>query len=728
MGNVRRFGVIAVLVWTVAMFSLSALAVAQTQTPESSSASAMPQWAHLDAHVAQALPMQASRAGQAPFINTANVHLPEGLLPILLDALAAFPNGATHFLLASTRESDTGDWGAISYAPLDGPDATEVYIGEGGSARLMLAVREATGWQVAPQDSVAFDKLLARAPNAFISAEAKAMLNNARRTSASNTTVDYKWPWPASLSWRWMQGWHYKSAHDIGTNGSDKRALASADGVITYVCRGNVGAAVRIKHADGQETGYWHIDAGQLAPGIAVLQTVKQGQVLGILRPGTWSDTQGCQQYTSQTADNAHIHWEIPGNFTVEGWTITTNASAFIKDAVTKTCNGGCWQANNFFTSSNQPGGNPDPTITPTPSPTLTPTPTATPTALPASLSFEPAVVYTQPNVPITLSVVLTGGRDITDLSFSLLYSGNLALSRLAPTGTVPHGVIAVAQFTPTQYGVAQVQFSQAVITQSNDLTQTPLTQPAWVYVGGCAGDLDLDAAVTLTDVRQLALRWPSAVSETLYLAGQDFDDNDHIDIADVQRVAYRVGSTCTEPLSEPITASAVISSNAPIITLTLQPIIQSIFAGGSVTVGIVLSEVAPFSDTLDLGGFSLAASYSQTALQLREVASGPLLVQSGREFTPLPMTATVSTDILTHTIGIVSLGVSPTLTLTNELSQSVLAILTIQTSRSGTQTLQLGDVLLVNQSGNIIPAALNESLEIYVSDGHPVYLPVLIR
>lgn len=675
--------------------------------------------------------MQASRAGQAPFVNAANVHLPDGLLPALLDALAATPNPATRFLLASARESASGDWVLISYAPVDGPTATEVYVGEGGSGRLMLAVHEATGWQVAPQDSAAFSALLARAPRAFISDEAKAVFSHARHANAI-TTVDYKWPWPAGLSWRWMQGWHYKSAHDIGTDGSDRRVLASADGVITYVCHGNMGAAVRIKHADGQETGYWHIDANQLGPGIAALETVRQGQVLGILRPGTWTDTQGCQQYTSQTPDNAHVHWEIPGNFTVEEWTITADVSAFVKNGVTKTCIGGCWQAGNFFTSSNQPGGNPDPTITPTPSPSPTPTSTPTstpmPTALPVGLSFEPAVVYTQPNVPITLSVVLTGGSDITNLSFSLLYSSNLALNQLVPTGTVPQGVIAFAQFTPTQYGVAQVQFSQAVITHSNDLTQTPLTQPAWVYVGGCDGDLDLDAAITLTDVQQSALRWPSALSETLYIAAQDFDGNGRIDIGDLQRIAYRAGSTCTEPLSDPITATAIISPNAPLITLTAQSITQSIFAGGSITVGIVLSEVAPFSDTLDLGGFSLAASYSQTVLRLGDVATGSLLSQSDREFVSLPMTVTSSVGLVTSTVGVVSLGVSPTLTLTNGLSQSVLAILTIQALQPGTHTLQLGDVLWVNQQGNIIPAALTESLDIYVSEGHPVYLPVLLR
>lgn len=141
------------------------------------------------------------------------------------------------------------------------------------------------------------------------------------------STLQFKFPWPQGL-WEYRDGWHTPGppALDIGTRGAgaDKRMLASADGVITSICKGNLSARVVINH-NGTTLEYWHFDVNMLAPGIAVGQPVVQGQVLGVLRSGAWTSADdACGQAPGQQPDSAHLHWVIPtsGPFTVDGWTI----------------------------------------------------------------------------------------------------------------------------------------------------------------------------------------------------------------------------------------------------------------------------------------------------------------------------------------------------------------------------------------------------------------------
>lgn len=705
------------LIWSMALFGAAALTVVQATAPTDATGAALPTWAHLNKPLAQPLTWQASRAGQAPFVNTANVHLPADLLPAVLDALAQQPEGATQFLLASLRQD--GDWAIIAYAPLDGPQASSVYIGAQGTGRLMIAQQVAGQWVAFAQGNTDdFAAQIAAAPDTFISPQAKGLLLN--RHSMLANTVDYKWPWAIGLAWRWLQGWHYKSAHDIGTDGSDRRVLASADGVITYVCKGNVGAAVRIKHADGVETGYWHIDAGQLAAGIGVMQAVKQGQVLGILRPGTWTDSQGCQQYTAQSAESAHVHFEIPGDFTVDGWSIPANISTFTKGNQSKTCNGGCWSAANFFTSSNNPSGNP------TPTPTITPSPTPTPTPLPVQLALLPSDIYTRPGLPLTLSVNISAAADITGVNFNLNITSNvLALIAITPTDKLTVGVIAQAQFSTTHYGVVGITFAFAEVTGTAGLTRAVQTTGARVYVGGCAGDLDLNSSLNLTDVQLLALHWPSSISNTLYIAEQDIDKDGHIDLSDLQRVAYRVGSTCAQPIGEPITTTAPLS-NTPQVTLTFATPSQTIYAGGQFTVTVIISAVEPITTALDIGALALDLTRPMTGMQVISSTVSDDLGSSERLFVSLPMTTSVNG--LTDTVGFISLNITPTITPTALLTQGMLAVLTLQAGEIGTHTLRLAEAQLTDARGYPISVYAVDEMLIEVDEGQQVWMPLLGR
>ena len=222
------------------------------------------------------------------------------------------------------------------------------------------------------------------------------------------------------------------------------------------MCKGPLGAAIKIRDDDAQALEYWHIDSNLLADGIALGATVEQGQVLGSLRPGTWTDTACGPQYTGQSADNAHLHWVLPKDhpFNVEGWAITYPTSSFNKDGQTKTCNGGCWNSQIFFASSNGLNGNP----TSTPVPTPTPTPSRTPTATPQPkllLWVAPSYALVKVGGLMTLTIGLshTHNSVINALQFDLTYSPTLLNVQAIAPGDLLSGTNPV--FTPTLHNIS---------------------------------------------------------------------------------------------------------------------------------------------------------------------------------------------------------------------------------------------------------------------------------
>jgi|GEM_PF-3185872 len=383
-------------------------------------------------------------------LQTPQAQPPDDLARAVAAALRASPTfGNTAFAITAVHLE--GDWALVSVGALEGPAVVEGYIGTQESGRLLLASRTNGVWQVSIEGDSVFAKLLAQAPDALVSPQAKALLTPKAITSPAGAnsaqTVSYKWPWAAGRSWRWLQGWHAR-ALDIGTDGADRRILASADGVVTYVCKGSLGAALKVRDADGVVLEYWHIDSARLSGAVQLGATVTQGQWLGTLRPGTWTDNTACgTQYTSQNANSAHVHWVLPTDrtFTVEGWSITSPNSTLANGTESRTCNGGCWGSAFFFTSSNQSSDEPNPS-TSTSTSTIPPTPTATSTPeVTASLSIEPASLITQAGRLITLSVMLNvaGPVDAAAVAFRLSYDPDLArIERLTSTEALTDVVI----------------------------------------------------------------------------------------------------------------------------------------------------------------------------------------------------------------------------------------------------------------------------------------------
>jgi hypothetical protein len=281
-------------------------------------------------------------------IDNSYVSVPEFLVSAIADALGRRPADllkGTQFALTSARLE--GSWALVSIASLDGPNSDARYVGAGSSGGLAIATRNGDGsWQAALQGTDEFSPLLDRAPARFVSPGAQTLLTLDPDSTETPSSVEYKFPWASGLSWTWTQSWH-SGHHDMGTSGSDKRLLASAAGVVTYICWGTLSVNVQIQDADGVVMGYSHIDRNTLESCISVGVTIPRGQVLGSLRPDTWSDNCG---YTSQNPSFAHVHWGIPTDraVTVDGWTIQYPNNYWEKDGSYKYV----WDS---FPSTNQP-------------------------------------------------------------------------------------------------------------------------------------------------------------------------------------------------------------------------------------------------------------------------------------------------------------------------------------------------------------------------------------
>lgn len=272
---------------------------------------------------------QTAKTNQAPMLDSATsaVSLPDRLISAITTTLEkqlpADPAGSAY---AVTSGHIAGNWALVSIVSLNSPDADNRYVGRGDSGKLTLATQSVDGtWQAELKGSAAFDRLLQSAPGYLIDSTAKQILATSSVRAQSTPVVNYKFPWPAGISWNWWASWHpdpKNDGHDFGTTGPDLRVLASAAGTITYVCRGAYSVSFMIRHADGVTLFYVHIDKNTVNPKLREGVTVRQGQVLGRLKPGTWND--GTCGYTVQSSNAAHLHWMLPTDraFTVDGWTI----------------------------------------------------------------------------------------------------------------------------------------------------------------------------------------------------------------------------------------------------------------------------------------------------------------------------------------------------------------------------------------------------------------------
>ena len=365
-------------------------------------------------------PIPAHPQRASPSLDTAQVTLPNELLQAILTLLQKqrSPQSVLNALSASTRFALTSarleeNWALVSLGAVDWAANEPGYVGSGEAGKLLLGSQQQGEWRLEIEGTPGFAELLATAPNSFISPQAKTLLaqtsnpNATLQPQAITPTVNYKWPWPATNTFYWWQGWHSRAALDMGTTRSDRRVLASAEGVVSFICKGKLGAAVKIKDADGVTLEYWHIDSKLLDARIKEGALLTQGQLLGSLRPGTWVDPTCGNQFTQQSASSAHVHWELPKDrvITIDGWAIQFPKSTFSNGTQQRSCNGSCSINYIGFTSSN--------TVN-------------TLTDGPAQMWVAPDVGLVQRGEVITLAINLSNTQNLGAFQFNLNYSPTL--------------------------------------------------------------------------------------------------------------------------------------------------------------------------------------------------------------------------------------------------------------------------------------------------------------
>ena len=738
--------------WLLAMFALFGVTVAFAHAAPAQIIEATPTLRplpSLDIPIKTQLPMQMSNAGRAPFLNIEQVMLPDDLLQAILEGLqkhvisqrvrgseAEDPlRDSTRFVLTSARLEE--NWALVSLGAVDGTNGVPGYVGDGESGALILAHLANGQWQIAIEGESEFDALLADAPDAFVNAEAKSLLRmqtpTANSAEAITPTVVYKWPWAAGSTFYWWQGWHSRSALDMGTTRSDRRVLASASGVVRFICKGKLGAAVKIKDADGVTLEYWHIDTKLLDIDIKEGAVLTQGQVLGSLRPGTWVDPTCGNQFTQQSATNAHVHWELPKDrpFIVEGWTITQTQSVFTNGSQKRVCVGACYSSFVGFNSSNIAFSGR------------------------TQLSVAPALGLIGQGEPITLAVGISNVRDLSAFQISLSYSPTqLALQNIASgdwqtdTDRVFTNTITTI-FTPSvglaafnkvgadrtsavaYIGVRARTVGTATLTIGTPQDATLTGTATFSVVAGCAGDYDHDRDVDMLDVQHVAYRWDTKLGDVPFDKTMDTDGDGRITQDDLQPVTNRVGTQCgLKPRTHAADAFGVNASSR------LFAISDTVIAGEIFTVGLVVSDVNA------LGAFDVSLGYSSTQFEVLSVAMSDFATRTSRSFTPMDwLTRTASTNSLSETqpstinFSAYSLGVGPAgPSGAGQLAEVTLRALSAGKSELRVEAMQFSDVAGKPQA--VSPSALS----IQVIDPAPeivpdaekeitqrVYLPMLI-
>ena len=125
----------------------------------------------------------------------------------------------------------------------------------------------------------------------------------------------------------------FVSGNSMGTDAAPDTVIAAADGVITSVCSDGISMAIRV---DGGpvSVAYFHFETGQT---FSEGQAVTQGQVLGVLKHGTFAGL-NCG-WGTQLSDQYHLHFVFlettPGYFEIGGCVLNMSSEQFVCDGNT---------------------------------------------------------------------------------------------------------------------------------------------------------------------------------------------------------------------------------------------------------------------------------------------------------------------------------------------------------------------------------------------------------
>jgi len=190
-------------------------------------------------------------------------------------------------------------------------------------ALLFLAQRRGTGWEAALEGEPGFAAMLRRAPQGVADAETRGVLDSPARAASGEAQLGL--PFGVGETWYFTGGPHpggFDSAEiwsALDFAGSSGIVRAAREGVAFVPCPN----LVKVYHADGFQTGYYHLADVSVANG----QPVARGTPLG-----RTSEEVGC----GGQAFGSHVHfWLMRGaslpiaGTAVGGWTAGLGAAPY---------------------------------------------------------------------------------------------------------------------------------------------------------------------------------------------------------------------------------------------------------------------------------------------------------------------------------------------------------------------------------------------------------------
>ena len=210
-------------------------------------------------------------------------------------------------------------------------------INDGHWTRLWIAQKTERGWIAAVDFTPGFLSMLKHAPNTVVNQQEKASFSQGKLFSSSKSlalagdnTALLSLPWTAGQSWNYNSGPHVRASGSILSAldfaGGDQKVMASRDGIAYTNCNSS---QVYIRHADGWQTSYYHLQNTKLFNGTSIGRGVYLGDT-GI--------TTGC----GGSATGRHVHFSLQRNGIeqswngrdVGGWTIYNGSQAYQGSAV----------------------------------------------------------------------------------------------------------------------------------------------------------------------------------------------------------------------------------------------------------------------------------------------------------------------------------------------------------------------------------------------------------
>lgn len=207
---------------------------------------------------------------------------------------------------------------------------------------LFIGQKMETGWDIAIEFSPRFQEWVQQVPTRLISDIEKPYLIDNQQTRG-NGSSKLGLPWKVGETWSLTGGPHATSGNGsrpwsaLDFAGGSMLVRAAQDGIAYVGCRG---AAILIKHANGWQTGYYHVIKTKARSG----QRVKRGDILGTAGTAT-PNLKGCGgratgPHVHFTLRRNNVHQEIRGH-DIGGWTVseTSHYNGCMTKNNTKKCN-----------------------------------------------------------------------------------------------------------------------------------------------------------------------------------------------------------------------------------------------------------------------------------------------------------------------------------------------------------------------------------------------------